>query len=180
MSFANVDLGYRVPRFRSKDVGSLYLSDGGHIENLGLYPLVRRNCRNIIVIDAEHEEKSPYVFASYDKVKRALMDEMQRTLTVSAIDNKAFDPATPVVTGQITGKSDTPPAMVYYVKLSIDPQRRGEVPFNNPALGPYFPQDPTSNQNFDALRFTAYRELGYVVARDSDDLKTLAGRLENP
>jgi hypothetical protein len=82
------------------------------------------------------------------------------------------------VTGQITGAVTAPPlATFYYVKLSIDPKRRNEAPFNNPALGPYFPQDPTSDQNFDASRFTAYRELGYVVARDSNDLKELASRL---
>jgi hypothetical protein len=30
----------------------LYLSDGGHFENLGLYELVRRRCRLIVVCDA--------------------------------------------------------------------------------------------------------------------------------
>jgi patatin-like phospholipase len=31
----------------------VFLSDGGHIENLGLYELLRRRCRVIIVVDAE-------------------------------------------------------------------------------------------------------------------------------
>ena len=30
----------------------VYLSDGGHFENLGLYEMVRRRCRLIVVIDA--------------------------------------------------------------------------------------------------------------------------------
>ncbi len=34
----------------------LYLSDGGHFENLGVYELVRRRCRYIIVGDAEQDE----------------------------------------------------------------------------------------------------------------------------
>jgi hypothetical protein len=29
------------------------------------------------------------------------------------------------------------------------------------------------------VRFAAYRQLGYEVVRDSDDLQKLAGRLEN-
>src|SRR5260370_24677284 len=29
----------------------IYLSDGGHFENLGLYEMVRRGCRNIVVLD---------------------------------------------------------------------------------------------------------------------------------
>src|ERR1019366_6022241 len=32
------------------------LSDGGHFDNLGLYELVRRRCRYIIVCDAEQDE----------------------------------------------------------------------------------------------------------------------------
>src|SRR3984885_14619570 len=30
----------------------VYLSDGGHFENLGLYEMVRRRCRTIVVVDA--------------------------------------------------------------------------------------------------------------------------------
>ena len=30
----------------------VYLSDGGHFENLGLYEMVRRRCRFIVVSDA--------------------------------------------------------------------------------------------------------------------------------
>src|SRR5205823_2590297 len=32
---------------------SVYLTDGGHIENLGLYELLKRQCRVIIAVDAE-------------------------------------------------------------------------------------------------------------------------------
>src|SRR5262249_58439421 len=30
----------------------IYLSDGGHFENLGLYEMVRRRCRYMVVVDA--------------------------------------------------------------------------------------------------------------------------------
>ena len=33
----------------------VYLSDGGHFENLGLYEMVRRRCRLIFVVDAGHD-----------------------------------------------------------------------------------------------------------------------------
>ena len=35
----------------------VYLSDGGHFENLGGYELVRRRCRYIIVCDADANGK---------------------------------------------------------------------------------------------------------------------------
>lgn len=34
---------------------TLFLADGGHVENLGVYPLVQRMCRTIFVVDAEHD-----------------------------------------------------------------------------------------------------------------------------
>src|SRR5262249_32936048 len=33
----------------------LYLSDGGHFENLGVYEMLRRRCRFILVIDADED-----------------------------------------------------------------------------------------------------------------------------
>ena len=32
---------------------NVYLSDGGHIENLGIYELLKRGCELIVVVDAE-------------------------------------------------------------------------------------------------------------------------------
>jgi hypothetical protein len=37
----------------SKNNGFVFLTDGGHIENLGIYELLRRRCRLIIAIDGE-------------------------------------------------------------------------------------------------------------------------------
>ena len=37
----------------------VYLSDGGHFENLGLYEMVLRRCRYIVVSDAGEEPSSP-------------------------------------------------------------------------------------------------------------------------
>ena len=34
-----------------KEMRDLHLSDGGHFENVGLYELVRRHCRYIVVSD---------------------------------------------------------------------------------------------------------------------------------
>lgn len=58
---------------RNKDSVDIYLSDGGHSENLGAYPLIIRGVSNIIVIDAEHDSKGE--FESLIKLKKALCDE---------------------------------------------------------------------------------------------------------
>jgi hypothetical protein len=52
---------------------SVYLTDGGHIENLGIYELLRRRCRVIIAVDAEAD--SQMAFGSFNTLERyALID----------------------------------------------------------------------------------------------------------
>jgi len=51
---------------------SVYLSDGGHSENLGMYALIKRRVKNIIAIDAEHEATSA------GDQKLAVFDALQR------------------------------------------------------------------------------------------------------
>ena len=38
------------------DSQAIYLSDGGHFENLGLYEMFRRRCSSIVVVDAGADE----------------------------------------------------------------------------------------------------------------------------
>ena len=47
---------------------SVYLSDGGHIENLGIYELLRRRCKVIIALDAECDGQM--AFGSFNTLER--------------------------------------------------------------------------------------------------------------
>ena len=38
----------------------LYVSDGGHIENLGVYELLRRRCQYIVAIDGEQDQRMTF------------------------------------------------------------------------------------------------------------------------
>lgn len=51
---------------------SVYLSDGGHSENLGMYPLIKRRVKNIITVDSEYEATSSgdQRFAVFDALQR--------------------------------------------------------------------------------------------------------------
>jgi len=52
---------------------SVYLTDGGHIENLGIYELLRRRCEVIIAVDAEADPQM--AFGSFNILERyALID----------------------------------------------------------------------------------------------------------
>jgi hypothetical protein len=52
----------------SENLKSVYLTDGGHIENLGIYELLRRRCRVIIAVDAEADPQM--AFSSFNTLER--------------------------------------------------------------------------------------------------------------
>jgi hypothetical protein len=45
---------------RNKSSNDIYLSDGGHSENLGAYSLIVRGVKNIIIVDAEHDPEGKW------------------------------------------------------------------------------------------------------------------------
>lgn len=61
------------------------LSDGGHSENLGAISLIRRGVKNIIVIDAEHNDD--YSFDGYKILRDSIKNELGLLLTVPSIDS---------------------------------------------------------------------------------------------
>jgi len=76
---------YYINHYRRDIEGSdIYLSDGGHSENLGVYSLVQRGCNRIIIVDAEHDPT--YIFESYRDLQRGLRSEMGTTLWVDDIE----------------------------------------------------------------------------------------------
>lgn len=59
----------------------IYLSDGGHQENLAAYPLIRRQCEHLIIVDGEYDYN--YEFESYFKLKHNIERELQVTMTLT-------------------------------------------------------------------------------------------------
>jgi hypothetical protein len=58
----------------------IYLSDGGHQENLAAYPLIRRQCENIIIVDGEYDPN--YEFESYFKLKHNVERELRVNMSL--------------------------------------------------------------------------------------------------
>jgi hypothetical protein len=153
----------------------VYLSDGGHFENLGLYEMVLRRCRVIIVSDAgcdpkceledlgnairkvrvdlgvpiEFEEGFPIYARNRQKGKRWALG----TIGYSAVDAGARD------------------GILIYLK----PAFYGDEPidvFNYATANPEFPQESTLDQWFSESQFESYRMLGvYTVEQIVQELE---------
>ncbi len=146
----------------------VYLSDGGHFENLGIYELVRRQCRFVIAVDAGMDSKFHFQDLG-NAVRKCQVDFGVRI----DIDPKASIPV------PATGKSlyhcavgrihyeDADPKAISGFLLYIKPSLSGEEPADimQYALAhPEFPHQSTADQWFDESQFEAYRKLGHYIA----------------
>lgn len=162
------------------------LSDGGHFENLGLYELVRRRCRYIIIGDGEEDPK--YTFESLGGAIRKCRADfgVEIDIDVDPIHNE--DPAkrTHCVVGTVTYPEDEVSGQgratgwILYLKSSLtgdEPQDVRQYAEANPP----FPQQPTSDQFFTESQFESYRRLGLHVVESAFENApdTLRARLES-
>ena len=161
------------------------LSDGFHFENLGLYELVRRRCKYIIVGDAGADPQHSFDDLG-NAVRKCRTDfgiEIEIDLTPFKLDKgKKYSPAH-CVAGKIRYDlidADLEPGIVVYYKPSLTKGDPVDVQ-NYKTLHPDFPHQSTANQWFDESQFESYRQLGRVSAEsalgkigDSDDLVNLS------
>lgn len=162
------------------------LSDGGHFENMGLYELVRRRCRYIVVCDAEEDADVSFggMGGAITKCRADFGAEIDLDLRPLRLDEKTGYSKAHCVVGTI--RYPPPPedrvedgiatqceslgnegddkytGVLVYMKSSLV----GDEP---PDLLTYklahdvFPQDSTANQWFTETQFEAYRRLGHHV-----------------
>ena len=156
----------------------VYLSDGGHFENLGLYEMIRRRCRSIVVCDAGCDPKCTFEDLG-NAIRRISLDFGVR------IEFEALD---------IKPRTAQPPGMAYAAVADIIYPERPDLPGKllylkpgflggEPAaarsygeIHPEFPHETTVDQWFGESQFEAYRALGEyvmdrVVGEDAVDAK---------
>jgi hypothetical protein len=187
----NIDLGYLLPRKILNTESAVYVSDGGHADNLGAYALIRRKCRSIIIVDAEYECTFPYVFEGYCKLKERLMEERSMLLKVDMIDayleNRPAEPPPPVMIGAVSpandADSDEPILSIVYIKLGLDRSALDLFPSEvraYAAKNDLYPQDPTTDQSFTPEQFAAYRTLGrHIGSMAAASVRTLMRKIGN-
>lgn len=149
----------------------LNLSDGGHHENLGIYPLLKRRCRIIIASDATADPE----FAMNDlaNVIRKARIDLGIDITIDTADLRP-DPETGLsrtccVVGDIHYPSDDPDealGRLIYIKSAVT----GKEPEDLLAYrrkNPSFPDQTTGDQFFDENQFESYRKLGEAAALEA-------------
>jgi hypothetical protein len=191
LAFLNVRLGYwirrpdksvlfRTPGFlcllremtgigMSEKQAWINLSDGGHIENMGVYELLRRRCKFIISIDGEADPHSTFqghlTLIRHAQIDFGVRIEPDLTNLRPDLTSKFSQSHSmmcrvhyPAASGQPAGLG-----LILYLKLSVTGNEL-EMIRRYRSLHPDFPHQTTLDQFFDEEQFEAYRQLGVHVA----------------
>ena len=141
------------------------LSDGGHFENLGLYELVRRRCRYIIVCDAEQDEG--YAFEGIaNAIRKCRVDfGVVITLQTTGINPPGTEQNSTVhaAVGTISYPGLEGCGRLIYLKASLTGDEPVDV-LEYKHRFPEFPHQSTGDQSFDESQFESYRALGLHIA----------------
>ncbi len=176
----------------NEDRAFVNLSDGGHFDNMGIYELIRRRCRYIVLVDAECDPD--YSFSSLAEVIRmARIDfDVQIQIDTQAVAPKPGeryaqrhwalgkilykDPARsadgansdyPDRGLRDSGESD---GHLLYIKSSLlGPERSHHISADIVEYARRhndFPHDSTADQFFNEQQFESYRKLGECIASE--------------
>jgi hypothetical protein len=154
----------------------VYLSDGGHFENLGLYEMVRRRCKGIVLVDAGCDPK--YEFGDLENAVRKIRTDLGISIT---FPNGLPTPA--AVRSGIPGREHCHFALGAIRYSDVDgPGTDGRLIYVKPVVSgdepldvtryaaasrgqsSPFPHHTTGDQFFDESQFESYRMLGYHSA----------------
>ena len=151
----------------------VYLSDGGHFENLGLYEMVRRRCKWIVLVDGDQDGKRG--FADLGNAVRKIWIDLGIRIT--------FDESPLLSATSDTKSIEIPYFAVGTIDYLSDPSVGGEAPrgtllYIKPVVrgdeaaadvvaykkaNDAFPDQSTVNQWFNESQFEAYRRLGQLM-----------------
>ncbi|HMD16104.1 MAG TPA: patatin-like phospholipase family protein [Terriglobales bacterium] len=160
------------------DSDYVYLSDGGHFENLALYELVRRRCKLIVACDASSDPARGF---------GDLHNAMERCRSDFGVDIR-FDDLSPLKPQTDPADASIERSKAHFVKGTIrynpnSSQEDGTIIYIKPSLvngdpddvlayagtNKSFPNDTTANQWFDETHFENYRALGQAAGTAAAD-----------
>ena len=174
----------------TEDSETIYLTDGGHIENLGLYELLRRRCKLIIAIDAEADPdmsfRSLVTLERYARIDFGLridlpwaaIRDVTRDASAEVLKSGGLAPdkaphGPHCALGTIyyprkTGDKDESEStgVLLYIKSSFTGDENDYV-VDYKRRNPSFPHETTLDQLFSEEQFEAYRNLGFHVVNSA-------------
>jgi hypothetical protein len=172
----------------------IYLTDGGHIENLGLYELLRRRCKRIIIVDAEADPGMTFRslvdaqrYARIDlgyRIDLPWQEIRDASLEVNELFARGERPSRdkkskrPHVAIGTIDYGLTEKGVIMYIKSSLTGDENDYV-LNYKSRYQSFPHETTSDQFFSEEQFEVYRALGFHATKRAFDGTAPVTGMEN-
>ena len=151
----------------------VYLSDGGHFENLGLYEMVLRRCRYIVVSDAGADPT--FSFDDLGNAIRKIRTDLGIPIDVYDMKMEPRGDKGQLSEGRFVAQAHIRYSVIdrgakedgtlIYIKAGV--YKDDDLPrdiYNYAQESMLFPHEPTSDQFFSESQFESYRALGrYAV-----------------
>jgi len=156
-----------------EDKRFINVSDGGHFENLGLYEMVMRRCKLIVLSDAGADQK----FAFDDLANAIEKCKVDLGVDIEFDDGIQIEPRKKkkkknrpqtryaiarIKYPRLPGAKDETDGLLLYLKPTILGNEPVELRHYADAHAA-FPHESTADQLFDEKQFEAYRELGFFT-----------------
>ncbi|MBM3727225.1 MAG: hypothetical protein FJW40_17605 [Acidobacteria bacterium] len=143
----------------------VYLSDGGHFENLAVYELLRRRCRFIIACDGEQDANLTFESLA-GLIRKAWIDfQIIVRIDVNGIgqrDSNGLSRSHCAVGRILYPEGDE--GVLLYIKSSVTGDEPADI-MQYRASSPTFPHESTGDQFFSENQFESYRNLGFHIGR---------------
>jgi Patatin-like phospholipase. len=162
-------------RFPGKNSKYWYLSDGGHFENTGVYPLLKRRVKTIVVADCGADPE--FIFDDLENLVRKARIDYGISIVFNTSPGPEFSSVSSLKKGEIA-----PPlikATINYPAQNSKPAMKGTLIVIKPHLlenmgldteryakrHDDFPQQTTGDQFFDEEQWEAYHQLGLQAGK---------------
>jgi hypothetical protein len=148
----------------------VYLSDGGHFENLALYEMVQRRCHDIVLIDAAADPG--FGFDDLGNAVRKIRIDLGISITFQAFDifprseekpaNAKYCAIGTIAYSDVDGEH-AQAGRLLYIKPAIYFNKESRDVYNYARQNPQFPHESTADQFFSESQFESYRALGEMT-----------------
>jgi hypothetical protein len=140
----------------------IYLSDGGHFENLGIYEMVLRRCKLIVVCDASADPH--FTFSDLGNAVHKIRVDMGISIEFKKERRPkkgGYITIAEIKYSQADG-AEVEDGTLIYIKPTLDESESIDI-VNYQSTNTDFPHESTSDQMFNETQFESYRSLGFYM-----------------
>lgn len=140
----------------------IYLSDGGHFENLGIYEMVLRRCKLIVVCDASADPR--FTFSDLGNAVHKIRVDMGISIEFKKERRPkkgGYITMAEIKYSQADGEA-VKDGILLYIKPTLDESESIDI-VNYQSTNVDFPHESTSDQMYSETQFESYRSLGFYM-----------------